>query len=94
MARKPKRDLPGYGDYLQIRCGCDKLLARMDETLPEVVDGPSFVHSEAKGFNPSPGGWRRWVWPGMRPRSPSEGTRTADPHSAGTGPRVAPGAAA
>ncbi len=68
MARKPQRDRAGYKDFINISCPCGKRLALMDETLPGVADGPVFVRSDAKGFDPSgaPGGWFRFMCPRCR----------------------------
>ena len=65
MSRKPHRERAGYADFVSIVCHCGKRLALKDETLPGVVDGPDFVQSDAKGFDPSGGlgGWFRLLCP-------------------------------
>lgn len=63
MSRKFQRDRAGYSGHLQIRCECDKLLARMDETLPGVVDGAYLVRSGAKGDPLTGCGWHQLVCP-------------------------------
>jgi hypothetical protein len=63
MARKPQRERAGYGDFIQVRGPCEKLLARKDEVLPGVVDGPDLVRSEAKGDPLEGRGDFRWVCP-------------------------------